>query len=447
MKYKDVTFVSSDENVATVSKDGLITAVNNGECTITINTYNKNVSATVTVKVLAEKILVQEINFDKDVYEYYTGIYKKLDLVFGPEDANAGMVMTYSSTDNFVANVDQYGYLRTYHKGEAIITATNQYGLQATCTVKVEDQVTSLKYKTHVQNVGWQQFVNDGQMSGTEGKGYRLEGIILDLDSTIPGNIEYTTHVQNIGWQPYVGSEQMSGTEGKGYRLEGIKIKLTGDLADYYDVYYRVHIQNTGWLSWAKNDQTAGSSGYGFRLEGIQISLAPKGGKAPEMNPAAASPSYFQEKVNVIYTTHTENIGWQKNVRNGGVQGAPGQHLRIEGIKVKLESTTSGGIKYSTHTQNVGWQDYVYNNAFAGTEGMGLRLEAIKIELTGDLALKYDIYYRIYVEGKGWLDWAKNALEAGSVGYARKLEGIQIVVQRKGSNPPGSTDNPCWNKS
>ena len=238
----------------------------------------------------------------------------------------------------------------------------------------------------------------------------------------------------------------MSGTEGRGLRLEGIKIKLTGELVEYYDVYYRVHVQNIGWLSWAKNDQTAGSSGYGYRLEGIQIALVGKGDTVPEMDPPAKKADYFQEKVNVIYQTHTENIGWQANVRNGEIQGAPGQHLRIEGIKIKTESTTEGSIRYATHVQNIGWQDYVDAGIDAGTQGRALRLEAIKIELTGELAEKYDIYYRIYVEGKDWLGWAKNGEEAGSTGYGLKLEGIQIKLVTKGGAAPGSTEMPCYNR-
>ena len=311
---------------------------------------------------------------------------------------------------------------------------------------QLQEPKAIVNYRTHVQNVGWQQYVAEGTTSGTEGKGYRLEGINIDLISNVPGSIEYTTHVQNIGWQDYVSDNEMAGTSGRGLRLEGIKIRLTGEIAELYDVYYRVHAQNVGWLSWAKNDQVAGSSGYGYRLEGIQIVIVEKGMEPPEMYPKAKSSDYFKEKVNVIYQTHTENIGWQANVRNGATQGAPGQHLRIESIKIKTESTTEGSIRYATHVQNIGWQDFVEAGQYAGTEGRGLRLEGIKIELTGELAEKYDVYYRIYVENMGWLDWASNGIEAGSTGFGLKLEGIEVKIQNKGTNPPGATDNPCYNK-
>jgi uncharacterized protein YjdB len=76
----------------------------------------------------------------------------------------------------------------------------------------------------------------------------------------------------------------MSGTSGRGLRLEAIQIKLTGEMANQYDVYYRVHAQNFGWLGWAKNGASAGTEGYGYRLEGIQIVLVKKGGSAPASN-------------------------------------------------------------------------------------------------------------------------------------------------------------------
>lgn len=98
----------------------------------------------------------------------------------------------------------------------------------------------------------------------------------LDLGS-YEGSIEYATHIQDIGWTSFVSDDQLSGTEGKSKRLEAIKIKLVGDIANYYDVYYRVHIQDNGWLDWACNGASAGSETYGKRLEGIEIKLIKKG--------------------------------------------------------------------------------------------------------------------------------------------------------------------------
>ena len=138
----------------------------------------------------------------------------------------------------------------------------------------------AVSYKTHVQDIGWQNYVRNGDISGTSGQSKRLEGIQIKLDN-VAGGIEYSTHVQDIGWMNFVANDTMSGTSGQSKRLEAIKIRLTGEAADNYDIYYCVHAQNVGWLDWAKNGESAGTAGFSYRLEAIKIVLVPKGGAAP----------------------------------------------------------------------------------------------------------------------------------------------------------------------
>ncbi len=140
----------------------------------------------------------------------------------------------------------------------------------------------SVRYRTHVENIGWQSYVQDGAMSGTSHQSLRLEGINITLNPGVEGSIEYRTHIQDIGWESsYKKDNEMSGTSGRTLRLEAIQIRLTGKAAEEYDVYYRVHCQNIGWMGWAKNGEQSGSAGYAYRLEGIQIQLVPKGADAP----------------------------------------------------------------------------------------------------------------------------------------------------------------------
>lgn len=142
----------------------------------------------------------------------------------------------------------------------------------------------NISYTTHVEKIGWQNYVKNGAMAGTSGKGLRLEAIKINLSnmsSYLTGNISYSTHIEKIGWQDFKSNDDISGTSGRGLRLEAIKIKLDGDLEKVYDVYYRVHAQNVGWLGWAKNGEESGTAGYGYRLEGIEIQLVEKGAQAP----------------------------------------------------------------------------------------------------------------------------------------------------------------------
>ena len=108
----------------------------------------------------------------------------------------------------------------------------------------------------------------------------RLEAIRINITNNIEG-IQYRSHIQDIGWQSWQSNGAISGTVGQSKRLEAIQIRLTGEMANKYDIYYRAHVEDYGWLGWAKNGASAGTEGLLKRLEAIQIVLVEKGGKAP----------------------------------------------------------------------------------------------------------------------------------------------------------------------
>ena len=59
----------------------------------------------------------------------------------------------------------------------------------------------------------------------------------------VSGGVTYRTHVQTFGWQDWVSDGQKSGTSGLAKRLEAIDIKLTGDLETKLEVYNPVNQQ------------------------------------------------------------------------------------------------------------------------------------------------------------------------------------------------------------
>ena len=299
-----------------------------------------------------------------------------------------------------------------------------------------------VSYRTHVQDVGWQDYVFNGAASGTSGQSKRLEAIDIKLEG-ITGGIEYRTHVQDIGWQDFVADGALSGTSGQSKRLEAIQIRLTGEAADLYDVYYRVHAQNVGWMGWAKNGASAGTAGYSYRLEAIEIKLVEKGGAAPGSTVNAFIERGATDPIpptdgTVSYKTHVQDVGWQEYVSNGAESGTSGQSKRLEGIQIKLENV-AGGIEYSTHIQDIGWQGFVADDVMSGTSGQSKRLEAIQIRLTGEAANNFDVYYCVHAQNVGWLDWAKNGESSGTAGFSYRLEAIKIVLAPKGGVAPGPT--------
>ena len=143
--------------------------------------------------------------------------------------------------------------------------------------VPVEKNGTSsVVYRLRGQTYGWQSdWSRDGQASGTFSK--RLEGLTVSLGpSKYLGGITYRTYVESEGWKSWVSNGSISTGKKKNKRVEALQIKLTGDMANYYDVYYRVYLQSFGWLDWAVNGQTAGGTGVYRRIEKIQIVLREK---------------------------------------------------------------------------------------------------------------------------------------------------------------------------
>ncbi len=152
-----------------------------------------------------------------------------------------------------------------------------------------DDAVIGVAYRGHVQNLGNMPtpegtMIAGPEALGTTGKGLRLEGFWIDLTGDVPANagIRYQVHVQNVGWQDAVGNGDFAGTKGRGLRIEAIKITLE-NLPDF-DVYYRGHVQNVGNIpqidgnwGWVKNGEELGTTGKGLRLEELQIKIVRKG--------------------------------------------------------------------------------------------------------------------------------------------------------------------------
>ncbi|WKY44030.1 hypothetical protein Q5O14_15595 [Eubacteriaceae bacterium ES2] len=166
-----------------------------------------------------------------------------------------------------------------------VINVTMTDGTVHPVTIELQSpqRTYNVTYRTHIQNLGWEDtFAENGDLSGTQGQSLRLEAIEIQMDTSYDLALSYRTHVENIGWEEdYVTDGQESGTDGQGLRLEAIELALTGEDAQYFDVYYQVHVQNLGWLDWASNGDPAGSAGFGYRQEGIHIVVVPKGSEAP----------------------------------------------------------------------------------------------------------------------------------------------------------------------
>ncbi len=194
------------------------------------------------------------------------------------------LIRDYSSVNSATFTPPEAGTYNLYVKFRDANYATHTLSIENYVIEQATVSNLECYYRTHVQNIGWQEQKGNGQLSGTTGLSYRLEAIQMvgwDPVNQEEVNMYYQTHVQNIGWQDWKNNKAVSGTSGLGLRLEAIRILLPDSVAYDYDVYYQVHAQNFGWLDWARNGQSSGTAGFGYRLEGIRILILPKGSPAP----------------------------------------------------------------------------------------------------------------------------------------------------------------------
>lgn len=304
-----------------------------------------------------------------------------------------------------------------------------------------EEEVAKVSYSVHVQKKGWMTEVADGETAGTTGQSLRMEAVKINVSGVQDLGISYRSHVQSIGWQKNVSDGELSGTEGKSLRLEAIEISLTGANKENYDVFYRVHAQQVGWLDWAANGEQAGTAGYSYRLEAMEIIVLPKDSSEAPTNRDIT----FYEKPSIIASSHVQNIGWTYNI-SGGTIGTTGKSQRVEAFSLKLSNAANSSIEYTAHIAKTGWMSsYAADGATAGTTGQSRAVEAVKIRLKGDVAEKYNIYYRVHVAHLGWLDWTSNDAIAGSVGFGYAVEAIEYVISPKVVSAPGTTTTPyCY---
>ena len=117
----DVTWSTSNKNIATVDKDGKVTGVKAGTATITAKAGKKSYKCKVTVKSVALKTTEIVI---------YIGKAQKLEL-------NKGNIKNASTSDETVVTVTTDGTVTAVGYGEAVITITSDLNKTYTCKVKV----------------------------------------------------------------------------------------------------------------------------------------------------------------------------------------------------------------------------------------------------------------------------------------------------------------------
>ena len=136
---KSVAWTSSDESVATVDNNGLVTAVGIGDVDITA-AANDGSGVAANCHVTVEPIMATSIKLNEETLLMKKGETSHLEVTVLPHNATDKSV-TWTSSDEYVVAVDDGGNIVAVGDGEAEVVATTNDGsnLSASCQVTVID--------------------------------------------------------------------------------------------------------------------------------------------------------------------------------------------------------------------------------------------------------------------------------------------------------------------
>lgn len=133
---KNVTYSTSDDAIATVTSEGVVSGVGAGTATITVTTEDGGFTATSEVTVSAATVAVTGVTVSPESDSIQVSETLTLTATVAPADAT-NKTVTWSSSDDSIATVED-GVVTGVAAGTATITATTQDGnFTDTCEVTV----------------------------------------------------------------------------------------------------------------------------------------------------------------------------------------------------------------------------------------------------------------------------------------------------------------------
>jgi uncharacterized protein YjdB len=134
---QNVTWDSNNTGVATVSANGIVTAVAAGTATITVKTADGNKTAACSVSVVTSAVPVTGVSLNKSSTSLNVGSSESLSATISPSTATNQNV-TWTSSNTSIATVSAGGLVTAVAVGTATITVKTVDGDKtASCTVTV----------------------------------------------------------------------------------------------------------------------------------------------------------------------------------------------------------------------------------------------------------------------------------------------------------------------
>ncbi len=140
---KNVTWSSSNLNVATINSNGRINSVGPGTTVITATADNGEYRKSFNLYVMVNP---QSISLNKENLTLNLGASERLIATIEPSNTN-NQTLTWTSSNPSIATVDTNGLVTAIKKGTTTITVRTSNGKTATCTVKVNIPVTGIEFQ------------------------------------------------------------------------------------------------------------------------------------------------------------------------------------------------------------------------------------------------------------------------------------------------------------
>ncbi len=138
---KNVSWSSSDESIATISDEGMVTAIKAGTAVITVTTEDGNKTAECSITITSKVYPVESVSLDRTEYEMTEGDTATLVATIKPDNATNKNV-SWSSSDESIATVSDEGKVTAIKAGTAVITVTTEDGNKtAECSITITSKV------------------------------------------------------------------------------------------------------------------------------------------------------------------------------------------------------------------------------------------------------------------------------------------------------------------
>lgn len=142
---------------------------------------------------------------------------------------------------------------------------------------KTTSSIPVVEYSSYVQDYGWEEeyLYQNGETTGRPGENKRIESIKLNLiNAPAGGTIKYKLHIEDIGWTDWYSSGEVAGTPDSGKKIEAIQIKLEN--MNGYTIEYQSHVQAIGWQEWRQDGKSSGTTGKNLKIEALRVQIVEK---------------------------------------------------------------------------------------------------------------------------------------------------------------------------